>query len=143
MQTVAVGNGPTGHRVRQARSAWVANSLDGTVTRIDPETNSVVAVTAVGNGPTAVAADPHGVWVNNQFDGTLVRLDPRTNHVARRISVGNRLQGVAISDGTLLVSVGESGAGHRGGTLTVRNPAIVNSIDPALAAPRRRGNCCA
>ena len=83
----------------------MANSLDGTVSRIDPETNSVVAVTAAGNGPTAVAADAHGVWVSNQFDGTLVRLDPRTNQVARRISVGNRPQGVAISGGNVLVSV--------------------------------------
>ena len=132
VQTIAVGNGPTGIAFGNG-SAWVANSLDGTLTRIDPETNSVVAVTAVGNGPAAVTTDARDVWVSNQFDGTLVRLDARTNQVGRRIRIGNRLRGVAISGGDVVVSVSESGAAHRGGTLTVRNPAIVSSIDPAVA----------
>ena len=110
----------------------MANSLDGTVSRIDPETNVAVTIPSVGNGPTGVAVDLHGVWVSNQFDGTLVRIDPRTNQVARRISVGNQPQGVAISGDEVLVSVGQSSAGHRGGTLTVRTPGIVDSIDTAL-----------
>jgi YVTN family beta-propeller protein len=132
IQPIAVGNGPTGIAFGSG-SAWVANSLDGTLGRIDPETNSVTAVTPVGNGPIAVASDPSGIWVSNQFDGTLVRLDPRTNQVTRRLSIGKQLGGVAISDGTVVVSVGQSGSAHRGGSLTVRNPAIVNSIDTAVA----------
>ena len=43
VQSIAVGNGPTGIAFGSG-SVWVANSLDGTVTRIDPETNTVVAV---------------------------------------------------------------------------------------------------
>jgi YVTN family beta-propeller protein len=133
VQTVAVGNGPTGIAFGNG-SAWVANSLDGTLSRIDPARDAVAAVTAVGNGPTSVAADARGVWVSNQFDGTLVQVDPRTTRVARRIHVGNPLHGVASSGGRVLVSVGESGAAHRGGTLRVRNPAIVESIDTAVAS---------
>ena len=132
VQPVAVGNGPTGIAFGSG-SAWVANNLDGTVTRIDPETNAVVAVTTVGNGPTTVAGGPDGVWVSNQSDGTLVRLDPRTSQVAERVKIGNQLRGLAISDGDVVVGVGQSDASHRGGTLTVRNPAIVNSIDTAVA----------
>ena len=132
VQSIAVGNGPTGIAFGSG-SVWVANSLDGTVTRIDPETNTVVAVTTVGNGPTAVAIDPDGVWVSNRFDGTLVRLDPRTNQVAGRLRIGNRLSGLAISNGEVVVGVGGSSMTHRGGTLTVRNPAIVSSIDTAAA----------
>ncbi len=56
VQSIAVGNGPTGIAFG-SRSAWVANSLDGTLARIDPETSSVADVVPVGNGPTAVAAD--------------------------------------------------------------------------------------
>jgi len=132
LQPIAVGNGPEGIAFGRG-SVWVANSLDGTVTRIDPETNSVVAVTTVGNGPTAVATGPDAVWVSNQFDGSLVRLDPRTSHVVERLRLGNRLRGLAVSDGAVVVGIGESSVAHRGGTLRVRNPAIVNSIDTAAA----------
>jgi YVTN family beta-propeller protein len=132
VQSVAVGNGPTGIAFGGG-SVWVANSLDGTVTHIDPETNAGVADTTVGNGPTALATDRNGVWVSNQSDGTLVRLDPRTSQVAERVRIGNQLRGLAISDGAVVVGIGQSSASHRGGTLTVRNPAIVNSIDTAVA----------
>ncbi len=131
VQPITVGNGPTGLAFGSG-AAWVANSLDGTVSRIDPETNAVTNVIPIGNGPTGVAVDPRGVWVSNQFDGALARIDPRTNRW-RRISVGSRPQGVAISGGNVLVTVRQSGAGHRGGTLTVRMNRDTDSIDPAIA----------
>ena len=130
--TIPVGNGPAGLAFGSG-AAWVANSLDGTVSRIDPGTNSVRSVITAGNGPTAVAVGGQGVWVSNEFGGTLVRIDPRTNQVVQRISVGNRPQGVAISRGSVLVSVRQSGAGHRGGTLTVRMNRDLDSIDTAVA----------
>ena len=51
----------SGHGVDQRRyradgdhagfgSVWVANSLDGTLSRIDPQTNAVTATVAVGDG---------------------------------------------------------------------------------------------
>jgi YVTN family beta-propeller protein len=131
VQSIPVGNGPTGLAFGSG-AAWVANSLDGTVSRIDPVTNSVTAGIPTGNGPTAVAAGVGAVWVSNQFDDTVARIDPRTNQV-RRISVGNRPQGVAISGGDLLVSVRQSGAGHRGGTLTFRMNRSPGRIDTAVA----------
>ena len=51
----------------------------------------------------------------------------------RPITVGNRPQGVAVSGGKVLVSVLQSGAGHRGGTLTIRMNRPADSIDTALA----------
>ena len=132
VQSIEVGNGPTGIAFG-SRSAWVTNSLDGTLARIDPETSSVADVIPVGNGPTAVAADSSGVWVSNAYDGTVVRVDPRTSRVAGRLDIGNRPQGIGVSEGEALVSIGESDAAHRGGALIVRNPAIVESIDTALA----------
>jgi YVTN family beta-propeller protein len=132
VQTIPVGNGPAGLGFGGG-DVWVANSLDGTVSRINPATNSVEATIPAGNGPRAVVAGADGVWVSNEFDGTLARIDPRKNEVVRRISVGNRPQGVAISAGDVLVSVRQSGAGHRGGTLTVRTDRDVDSIDTAVA----------
>jgi YVTN family beta-propeller protein len=132
VQSIAVGNGPAGLAFGNG-AAWVANSLDGTVSRIDPTTNSVPSTIPTGNGPAAVAVGPHGVWVSNEFGGTLARIDPRINQVAQRINVGDRPQGVAISGGTVLVSVRQSGAGHRGGTLTMRMNRPEDSIDSAVA----------
>jgi YVTN family beta-propeller protein len=132
VQPIPIGNGPTGIGFGSG-AAWVANSLDGTVSRIDTGTNSVTATVQTGDGPTDVAVDSRGIWVSNQFDGTLVRIDPRTNRVARRISVGNRPQGVAVSRGDVLVSVRQSGAGHRGGTLTFRMNRSPDSIDTAIS----------
>jgi YVTN family beta-propeller protein len=128
---IHVGNGPTGIAFGDG-AAWVANSLDGTVSRIDPETNSQSAVISVGNGPTGVAVDSRGVWVSNQFGGTLVRIDPRTNRPGRPIGVGNRPQGMAVVGGNVLVTLRESDAGHRGGTLVLRadRPKRGNVFDP-------------
>ncbi|MDP9336609.1 MAG: ABC transporter substrate-binding protein, partial [Actinomycetota bacterium] len=132
VQTIPVGNGPAGLAFGRG-AVWVANSLDGTVSRIDPTRNSVAAVIPTGNGPAVVAVGSHGVWVSNQFDGTLARIDLRTNQVVQRISVGNRPRGVAISGDTVLVGVRQSGAGHRGGTLTMRTNRRTDSIDTAVA----------
>ncbi len=126
-----VGNGPTGIAVADGK-VWVSNSLDGTVSRVDPVKNAVTSV-SVGNGVTSLAAGAGSVWVSSQFDGTLSRLDPRTNEVVNRIEVGNRPQGVGILGTDVLVGVRQSGAGHRGGTLVVRLGRTTGSLDTAHA----------
>jgi YVTN family beta-propeller protein len=45
---------------------WVANSADGTVSRIDLETNQVVATIPVGNAPADIAVVDGAVWVTVQ-----------------------------------------------------------------------------
>ena len=137
---IHVGNGPTGIAFGHG-AAWVANSLDGTVSRIDPETNSVTALVTTGNGPDAVAIDPRGIWVSNQYDGKVARIDPARNQVAQRVGVGGRPSGLAMSGDAVLVAVGHSGAGHRGGTLVLRTNGpgkegdadSIDSIDYALS----------
>ena len=49
-----------------AGAVWVANSGDGTVSRIDPSTNSVVATIRVGNSPLGIAVGAGYVWVTVQ-----------------------------------------------------------------------------
>jgi YVTN family beta-propeller protein len=131
VHAIPVGNGPQGLAFG-AGAAWVANTLDGTVSRIDPATNTVVATISVGNGATGVAAGAGSVWVTNQFDGTVARIDA-TTHDVEWIPVGNRPQGVAVAGDDVLVTVRESGARHRGGTLRVRTDRDLHSIDTAVA----------
>jgi len=134
---IHVGNGPTGIAFGDG-ALWVANSLDGTVYRIAPDANSVTAAVTTGDGPDAVAVGARGVWVSNQFGGDVVRIDPGRNVVAQRISVGSRPLGLATSGDDVLVTVRSSDAGHRGGTLVLRNDLqekgdFVGTIDVALS----------
>jgi DNA-binding beta-propeller fold protein YncE len=56
-------------------SVWVANSLGGTVSRIDPQTGSSRLI-RVGNQPTAVAP----VGANCLGDGAARSLKPTRRH---------------------------------------------------------------
>jgi len=84
---VDVGNDPSAVAAGAA-SLWVANSADGTVTRIDPAT-LVASTIPVGHGPDAVAVNAAGVWVANAGDDTLVRINPDTGAVAGSVGVGD------------------------------------------------------
>jgi YVTN family beta-propeller protein len=46
-----------------AGSVWVTNTIDGTVSRIDPGTAEVVDEIDVGGRPREVAVGADGVWV--------------------------------------------------------------------------------
>ena len=61
--TIRVGNGPSGIAFGADR-VWVANSQDGTVSAIDPQTNEV-GTRRLGFRPAAVAvvAEQRAVWV--------------------------------------------------------------------------------
>jgi YVTN family beta-propeller protein len=60
----------------------------GLLVRIDPATNKAEGTAPVGEGPTAVAADPKGVWVAAYREGSLWRINPRTLASTRVPSVG-------------------------------------------------------
>ncbi|HLG08303.1 MAG TPA: hypothetical protein VI409_06505, partial [Gaiellaceae bacterium] len=62
LTTIPVGDGPVDVAAGE-EGIWVANSLDGTVSRIDPETGDVVATVEVGEGLQRVAAGEGAVWV--------------------------------------------------------------------------------
>jgi YVTN family beta-propeller protein len=55
---IAVGGG----------SVWVGNSRDGTLSKIDPETNKVVEKLSIGNAPTGLAVGDGSLWVTVAAD---------------------------------------------------------------------------
>jgi peptide/nickel transport system substrate-binding protein len=113
---------------------WVANNLDGTVSRVDPKTNSVTAVIPTAAGPSDIAVGPETVWVANDIGASMTRIDAATNRVVRTVRLGNRPKGLALADGSVLVAVRELGLAHRGGTLTVYSGRRgLQSIDPAIS----------
>ena len=71
---ITVGTGPVGIAVA-AGAAWVANNLEGSLSRIDVEDLSVTARTLDEDGGAyGVAARGGDVWVSNEHAGTLMRV---------------------------------------------------------------------
>jgi YVTN family beta-propeller protein len=103
--TIRVGDAPGAVAV-DGSSVWVANSGDGTVSRIDAATNQVIATIDVGGRPTHLTADSDGVWVTNP-EG-LQRIDPATNQVVQTLPLLIGLGDVVLdTDGCLWVSLND------------------------------------
>lgn len=66
-------------------AVWVTDKIGGTVTRINPATNEVVANIKTGSGAHHMAIDEHGVWIANYEANTVSRIDPATNRVVATI----------------------------------------------------------
>lgn len=92
--TIAVGYG----------GAWVANSGDGTVSRIDLETKNVDPIEGVGRHPSGIVTGLGAVWVANSGGRTIARIDPDQKKVDKTIPVGSSTQGVAVGDGSVWVT---------------------------------------
>ena len=107
---VAVGGAPIAIAVR-ARTLWVANFGDDTVSRIEvPEPGVVqqprtVETFPVGDGPVDLAVDETGVWVANSLDRTVSRIDPESGDVVATIDIGNEPRRIAAGEGAVWVTV--------------------------------------
>jgi len=97
-----------------AGAIWVANTGDGTVSEIDPETAETLhSPVEVGGRPTDIAAGGEGVWAVDNFGGKLVPIDPAppsgTPVAGEAVATGPRPRAVAVGFGSIWVAVGESG----------------------------------
>ena len=97
-----VGHGPVAV-VAGAGSVWVANRLDGTVSRIDRERDQVVTI-PIGGEPSGLAFGAGSLWVANGQGRTVAQVDPDTNKVEETFDVGNAAHAVAVGDGAVWVA---------------------------------------
>ena len=110
---IAVGQRP-GVPVAGEGAVWVPNTGDGTVSRIDPRSNRVVATLRIGNQlafyqrdceakgsvhsfmgtsfhvrdcdlPSALAVGAGALWILKNDEQMLLRVDPRNQHVVARV----------------------------------------------------------
>jgi YVTN family beta-propeller protein len=82
-----------------AGSVWVANTTDGTVTRLTRTNAGATSQTIrVGIDPTAVTFAFNALWVTDSGEQTVSRIDPVTDQVVASIAVGVAPAGVT-SDG--------------------------------------------
>ena len=88
------GNGPTG-MVDAGGFMWVANSRAGSLSRIDPQKNTIEQTTPImcpstclaGSEPLAVATTGPAVWVRNVGNGTVARVNARSARVEAMVEV--------------------------------------------------------
>jgi len=98
----AVGREP-GAMVAGAGSLWVANTQDGTVSRIDRDPNQVVTIDVRGE-PTGLAFGAGSLWIANGRARSVAQVDPGSNRVVRDVVVSNSPRAVAAGFGALWVA---------------------------------------
>jgi YVTN family beta-propeller protein len=86
---ISVGESPVSVAVSRT-AVWVANSGDGTVSRIDPETREVVTTIEVGGAPEEIVAGDFAtgrvVWAYEAQSRRVLEIDPATNEVVSEYS---------------------------------------------------------
>ena len=77
----------------------MANSLDGTVTRLNLDGTALDTYT-VGNAPHGIIFDGQSIWVSNSGDGTLYQLDLKGTLLST-LTVGNAPAGLAFDGASM------------------------------------------
>ena len=92
-------------------AVWVLNTLDGTVSRIDPETDGVVATVVASVGAVArgdIAAGGGSVWVRTTEE-LATQIDAATNAVVRVLGPEQGQGGIAVAERSVWIT---ANAGH-------------------------------
>jgi DNA-binding beta-propeller fold protein YncE len=87
-----------------ASAIWIHDGPSGTVTRIDPATDTVVARLAIGGSDVgAVAIDQQAVWVAEASTGVVSRIDPERNQVTATVPLPPGSALLTVSPGAIWV----------------------------------------
>jgi len=86
-----------------AGAAWVTDSADDMLLRIDPA-GQVIDPIPVGHGPAGVAVGDGEVWVANELDGTVSEVNPSPGRQVLVIPVGTGPSAIAFGYGSVWVA---------------------------------------
>jgi serine/threonine protein kinase/streptogramin lyase len=133
-EPVAIGKPPL-RIAAGSEKIWVLSEPEGTLTRIDAETDEKLgAPVDLGRGVAGVAVGGGSVWVSDKRTGELLRVDDETSRVTQRIKVGGRPGPLVYGGGRVWV------ADTRGAGITAVNAKggrIVRRRLPPHVAPLR------
>src|SRR5262249_42459797 len=116
---VPVGKLPGVSLAADAEAVWVPSSGDGTVSRVDPRTNRVIATIPTGGDPSRgwrggdplmVATGGGQVWVTVVATKSIARINPQTNQIDKTIPIGMIPFFLAVSEDSIWVSANEDNA---------------------------------
>jgi len=101
---VAIGEPPL-RIAAGSEKIWVLSEPEGTLTRIDAETDRVMgAPIDLGKGVAAVAVGGGSVWVTDARTGELLRIDDETARVTQRIKIGGHPGPIAYGGGRVWIA---------------------------------------
>jgi len=109
---IPTGKGAHGlYPSKDAKSLYVANRLDGSISVIDLATRKVSDTWEVGGSPDMFQLSPDGtqLWYADRYNGTVSVVDTRTGKLLHRIVVGYYPHGI-----TYFPNVGRFSLGHNG-----------------------------
>ena len=89
---------------------WVTSQhgQGGSVIRIDPATNRVVASVSAGCCPGAIALENGAIWVTDVATGRVSEISETAGGVIESFNVGQGVDAVAVGEGGLWVTVDPS-----------------------------------
>jgi YVTN family beta-propeller protein len=127
---------------------WVQNDMDGTLSRIDPTTNEVVATIQIATpldpasppdefigmrqGLPGLAIDARFVWATKPFEQAVVQVDPQTNTIVAAIPLPANPTSIAVHEDALWVALFGASSVVRVDTTTREVVATIPSV-PAPA----------
>jgi serine/threonine-protein kinase len=101
---VAIGKPPL-RIAAGSEKIWVLSEPEGTLTRIDAETDRIMgAPIDLGKGVAAVAVGGGSVWVTDASTGELLRIDDETARVTQRIRIGGHPGPIVYGGGRIWVA---------------------------------------
>ncbi len=129
--TITVGPFPHGVAISPS-GVWVANQWDGTLSRIDPVTNSILSTLTLSNSaenlsPRDLTYAAGSLWITvDEFDEagenwtgfSVRRIDPVSGQSLATVKVGTRLADITSSPGAVWVSSFDGGTVSRIDTAT-------------------------
>jgi len=84
-----------------AGSFWMMTDAKGTLARIDPATNAVIARTQIAPGSYAVAFGNDAVWITSTEQNLLTRVNAKTNAIETTIPIGQKPRFLAVGEGSV------------------------------------------
>ncbi|MEO8097015.1 MAG: hypothetical protein ABI811_04895 [Acidobacteriota bacterium] len=84
-------------------SVWVFSDEKTTLSRIDPESNSVIGEVRLPSGCNQMLFGETSLWVTCPTEDKLLRINPSTNLVEQRITVAGKPSSVAVGEGSVWV----------------------------------------
>ncbi len=82
-------------------SLWVITDAKGTIARIDPVTDTAVALIYTATGATSIAFGEGGLWVASASQNLVTRINPYTNIMVETIAVPKGPSDIAIAEGAV------------------------------------------
>jgi len=108
-----VGVYAAGPIVTGTGSVWMITDPAGTLSRLDPDTNAVVAEVTVPAGATALAVGHDAVWVTSLATHVVTRINGHTNVLIEAIKVGRGPLAIAAGEGSIWTFNGGDGTVSR------------------------------